>query len=123
MKRTKAKRGRRYRADLALERGKPAGKKTKSVLMGHAIKRAFERYDLRLTTADVTAMNRAIRTNKGTFIESQSASRSAWIVPLNGREYPVIYNKAIGCVSTILPQYVLAKWKTALDTVPDSVLE
>lgn len=123
MRRTKRRINRRYHADRTLERGKPSGKKTQQILMSHAIKRAFERYDVRLTLADIEEMGNSIRFNKGVFVEAQSASRTAWVVPLKGVEYPVIYNKSLGCVTTVLPRYVLEKWKPSSQPVPADVLE
>lgn len=105
-------RKRRYDTSLdrrvTRERGKRTPK-TKDILVKHALKRAFERYDALLSPADIEAMNRKIRLNEGQHVERQSSTRTVWVVPYGDAKYAVVYNKALSCIVTFLPKYVMER--------------
>jgi hypothetical protein len=90
------------------ERGRKTPK-TKDILVKHALKRAFERYDAMLSPADIEAMNRKIRSNEGQHVERQSSTRTVWIVPYGDARFAVVYNKALSCIVTFLPKYVMER--------------
>lgn len=90
------------------ERGKRTPK-TKGILVAHALKRAYERYDARLSPGDIEVMNRKIRANEGEHVERQSSTRTVWVVPHDGVKYAVVYNKALSCIVTFLPRYVMER--------------
>lgn len=54
-------------------------------------------------------MNRKIRANEGQHVETQSSTRTVWIVDYEGAEYAVVYNKAHSCIVTFLPKYVMER--------------
>ncbi len=73
----------------------------------HAIKRAMERYGLRLSHRDIKKMSANIRGEKKdldiTLIERQSSTRSLYEIIWENVKMLVIYDKGVKSVSTLLP--------------------
>ncbi len=73
----------------------------------HAIKRAMERYNLRLSHRDIKDMSANIRGERKdiavTLIEKQSGTRSLYEVIWSNVKMLVIYDKGVKSVSTLLP--------------------
>jgi len=86
-------------------------RKTGIVLMQHAITRARERYDKRLTLSDIANMNDRIQRGQGTFIERQSTTRTVWALVYQGTWYAAVYNKQLGSIATFLARWKLDQWE------------
>jgi len=73
----------------------------------HAVKRAMERYGIRLSHRDIKDISANIRGDKKdivvTLIERQSATRSLYEVIWQNVKMLVIYDKGVKSVSTLLP--------------------
>lgn len=82
----------------------------KAALKIHAGRRAAERYGLeswpRRRTIDAI---RSGDTRQARFLKRQSRTVSIWAVKIEGRIVPVVYNRRIGDIATVLPESWFAR--------------
>lgn len=72
--------------------------------MNHAIQRAWERYGLRLTVADVLAVQSQICLHRAVLMKSTpDRDTSIWAVSCKGRTCVVMAENITGCIRTFLP--------------------
>ncbi len=75
--------------------------------VGHARKRALERYSLNLTQEDIfniVDLIRAGRSGTVVFMRRQSKRRTVWKVKYKGTWLYLIYNKKEGVIATFLTE-------------------
>lgn len=71
----------------------------------HVIKRARERYDLRLEHIDVITLGTMIRLGLGRPITNRvhRGCRKVFVSTVGGDELPVVYNNEMATIVTVLP--------------------
>jgi len=69
----------------------------------HSKIRAIERYNVKLSNADIKEIKNIIKKNKTILSEKKSNSRSRCILEYEGKIYIVIYSRKLKCIVTFLP--------------------
>lgn len=86
-------------------------KKTKKHLISHAVMRLSERYSMPVTAEDIEDINSRIKYGQADFIGHESNTHSRWVVDFDGQRLPVIYNRKLKCIATVLPEHAMDEWK------------
>lgn len=80
----------------------------------HAIKRALDRYDLKLSREDILFLESFIRSGHRTFLWNENVDgdkRATYFVPWEGDAIICVYSHVRNCLVTILPHNAKIKTK------------
>lgn len=69
----------------------------------HAKRRAAERHGMNLNKFDLKSARSQIQSGQAKFIERKSLRVTVWVVALQGKEVPVLYDKKSHSIVTVLP--------------------
>lgn len=81
----------------------------------HAKKRALERFDVSLTTADLNLVVQMIQDGRATFIEKQSNRVSVFAVIINDKKVNVVYDKTRKTIVTFLTDDMVSTFNETSD--------
>ena len=70
----------------------------------HALKRAFERYEVKLIDSDLNSIARKIRIGDALFVDHLTNSRAVHAVNHKGLSFVVVYSKKSKRILTFLPK-------------------
>jgi hypothetical protein len=82
----------------------------------HAKKRALERFDISLTTADLDKVVQTIQEGNAAFITKQSHRISVFSILINEKKMNVVYDKVRKTIVTFLTDDMIATFHETLDT-------
>ena len=78
--------------------------KYNTVLLKHAKRRAWERYEVALTDQDLQKIVKKIQDGDAIFVENKTNTRTVHLVKFDGTEFITLYSRSLKQVVTFFPK-------------------
>jgi hypothetical protein len=77
----------------------------------HTLERIEERYGLFLYDREYEQLCELLRAEKGIYLDRQTVYRELWCIQYRKKVIPVVYDRYIGKIVTVLPEQTRKKYK------------